>query len=348
MDQSAETASKESSEEVEQDIDVVNESDSDVLTYSTETIVKLYNYENGKYSPLMVPYSTIKLAKKAREQGIRQVTYELFSRPDKSSHLRSMLDLWGFRSYVNYLYTVCELGFLEGLIPVVDFGFLSPDELKELHDVVALFKVPLFSEYDFVMNKDGIRDEQHSANVRLKSFEWVNKLGYSNITGFFAYGGQTKTQWGKWLDVIAEYANKFNAIHEVNITTVPRMTGYKIKRIDVKQMKDIYKLAKDRLPENVSITFPNAPVEMQKFLIDQEENDLSVVVNTTSGEDLEAVIEDVKAYSKKNGKRLLKRFALRKEFIHHEKYSKKLGQVFDSYKYKIKKQIQEKLKEAKQ
>ena len=42
---------------------------------------------------------------------------------------------------------------------------------------------------------------------------------------------------------------------------------------------------------------------------------------------------------------LHQRFPLTRKFIMQEKYSKKLGQVFDSYKYKIKKYEQEKLKQ---
>ena len=39
--------------------------------------------------------------------------------------IQSTLELWGFNSYVEYLYTMCELGFLEGLIPVIEFDFLE-------------------------------------------------------------------------------------------------------------------------------------------------------------------------------------------------------------------------------
>ena len=47
--------------------------------------------------------------------------------------IRLKLDLWGFSSYADYLYTVAEICFLEGLIPVIDAGVLTPTELKKLH-----------------------------------------------------------------------------------------------------------------------------------------------------------------------------------------------------------------------
>ena len=337
----------EKSEEQDDDIQVINESEPDVITYSKELVVNLYNFVGGKHTNLTVPYSTIKIAKKAREMGFRQVTYELFSRPDKSSHLRSMLDLWGFRSYVNYLYTVCELGFLEGLVPVVDFGFLSPDEIKELHDVVALFKLQLFSDYDYVMNKYDLRPADRSANIRLKSLEWVNKLGYANSAGFFAYSGQEKAQWKEWLEFIANLDQTYNVIHEVSISTVSRTEDMKEKPLTLKEMRNLYTMARNIIPDGTPIVFPNASLDMQKFLISEGVTDLSTVF-TDNSEENDVKYQEIIDFSGKNNKNLLRRFPIRKQFIQEEKYSKKLGQVFDSYKYKIKKQLQEKQKEAKQ
>ena len=47
------------------------------------------------------------------------------------------------------------------------------------------------------------------------------------------------------------------------------------------------------------------------------------------------------------GLKLNQRLPIKYDFIKQGKYSKKLGQVFDSYKYKIKKYEQEKIKDLK-
>ena len=52
-------------------------------------------------------------------------------------------------------------------------------------------------------------------------------------------------------------------------------------------------------------------------------------------------------FSNKLNIKFQQRFPLKKSFIKNELYSKKLGQVFDLYKYKIKKESQEKQKELK-
>lgn len=331
----------------QEDLFVICETDPNTITFSRDLIINLYNFNHGKYSNLSVPYSTIKFAKHAREQGYRQVTYEVFSRPDKSSHLRAMLDLWGFRSYSNYLYTVCELGFLEGLLPVVDFGFLSPDEIKFLHDVVALFKLQFFSDYDYVMNKFDVRELNRSLEIRLKSMEWVNKLGYANSAGFFAYSGQDKSQIKEWLSIIADLYNQYGVIHEVAISSLPRTVDFDKSLVSVDELKKLYALAKEILPSELPVVFPNAPVDFFKYLIEDGVTDLSTIYNSVSTDEVEN-IDKVISFAESKQKTLLQRFPIRKDFIQSEKYSKKLGQVFDTYRYRIKKQLQEKQKEAKQ
>ncbi|RAP31234.1 hypothetical protein DID76_03225 [Candidatus Marinamargulisbacteria bacterium SCGC AG-414-C22] len=336
------TNNSENSQETE--VEVINEDEFNKITYSKNITIKLYEYVVNTFSSLKVPYSTIKIARNAREMGVRQITYEIFSRPDTSSHFRAKLDLWGFKSYVNYLYTVCELGFLEGLIPVVDFDFLTPDEIKELYDVVALFKCSLFTEYDFLMNAEGIRSIDHSNSISLKRFEWVNKLGCPNIAGFFAYKGQDVPTQRRYLNLIANSIEKYDIVHEVCIYTKSRLSDCKLKPIDFNKMKSLYNIARNIIPEHVPILFPDAPFEMVKFLYNEGELDLgSFDINDDSN-----VFADVNALVTSDNKVFQQRFPLRKSFIHAEKYSNKLGQVFDAYKYKIKKQIQERLKEAKQ
>ena len=58
-------------------------------------------------------------------------------------------------------------------------------------------------------------------------------------------------------------------------------------------------------------------------------------------------MELLESYCEKKGLRLQHRFPIRKKYIAEQRYSKKLGQVFDSFKYKIKKELQEKQKDLK-
>ena len=83
--------------------------------------------------------------------------------------------------------------------------------------------------------------------------------------------------------------------------------------------------------------------KVQKYF---DKSYLNKYINIIENIDL-SDLENINTTIEKLGFRLQKRFPLRKSFIQSGKYSKKLGQVFDSYKYKVKKEEQEKLKELK-
>ena len=160
--------------ELENEIKVIGEDAPNTVTYSRTLVISFsrlcknkcpycgFNKKDG----LTVPYSTIKQIKHARSKGIREVLYIAGERPDTFTHIRSALDLWGFSSYVDYIYTIAELGFLEGLIPVLDVGFLTPAEMKKISEVTAIIKIMLDDINTGAKATVGKRLE-----IRLKSLE---------------------------------------------------------------------------------------------------------------------------------------------------------------------------------
>jgi len=333
----------------EEEILVLGEDDPNVITFSKSTTISLYSYAEKKYTNLKIPYTTIKSAKSARSSGIREVVYEVFHRPDRSPLLRATLDLWGFDSYVNYLYTICELGFLEGLVPVIDFGFLTPDELERLFEVVAIIKTPLYTDFDILMDKDKIRKLARSKEIKEKNLSWCSKLNLPISTGFFLHNNLENSKIDSFADQIAECSANYDCVHEVFINTHSRCPDIKFENPSNAKLLKSYEILRNKIPSNVPIIFQHAPVKVLDELIANNEADIGSFSDSflfsESGEkywvELTSVLE-------KHNKRLQQRFPLRKSFIKEQKYSKKLGQVFDSFKYKIKKELIEKQKEAKQ
>jgi len=333
----------------EEEILVLGEDDSDVITYSKSTTISLYSYSEKKYTNLKIPYSTIKSAKTARTSGIREVVYEVFHRPDRSSLLRSTLDLWGFDTYVNYLYTICELGFLEGLVPVVDFGFLTPDELEQLYEVVAIIKTPLYSDFDMLMDKDNIRKLARSKEIKQKNLSWCSKLNLPISTGFFLHNNLSNSQIDNFADQISDCSTNYETVHEVFINTHSRCPDIKFENPSIAKLLKTYEILRNKIPSHVPIIFEHAPIKVLDELISNKELDIGCYSDkflfSNTGE---KYWNELTSMLKKHNKRLQQRFPLRKSFIKEQKYSKKLGQVFDSFKYKIKKELIEKQKEAKQ
>jgi len=326
---------------------VLGEDDPSVITYSRSTRHSLYSYSEKKYSNLVVPYTTIKHAKMARSFGIREAVYEVFHRPDKSPLLRSMLDLWGFESYHNYLYTICELGFLEGLIPVIDFGFLTPDEIRDLMDVVAIIRCFLFTDYDCLMEHDGIRSSDRSYDIRHKVLSWASKMEFPISTGIFLHNGLEKSQIKDYAKAISEFMGDSTCIHDVLIQTQSRVTDIDLVPPSNSLVKYAYETFRNLIPENIPVIIANPTVDIVDMELSNGERDIGTFSNAwfaqdDSQENWDKLLKVVAKYKKQ----LQLRFPLRRSFIQDQRYSKKLGQIFDAYRYKIKKDLLEKQKSA--
>ena len=197
--------------EQDSDIDVLFENNENNITFSKAVNLNLaWMCKNTcslcKYyrkDPLVVPYSTIKIAKDSRKYGIREIIYQSSDRPESNNQITAILELWGFTSYIEYLFTICELGFLEGVIPVINVGFLVPEELKQLRDVAAIIQVPLHQKDDKVCEDNKIYDTKKR---RMKNIEWAIKLGFSTRVSYYINESTSKKELNKYID----YLNKLN------------------------------------------------------------------------------------------------------------------------------------------
>lgn len=344
----------------ENDILVLGEDDSNVVTYSSSLLVNLSkacvptcSFCSFQRKEIMtVPYSTIKISKKARLAGVREVMYVANSRPDQHSQIRSMLDLWGFSSYLDYLYTVCELGFLEGLIPVINLGFLTPVELKQLSEVSALVRIPLEAKTDVIHESLHKWDAKQRLSRRKKNVEWASKLQMPISVSYSVHKGMPKGKQKDFLEFVSKTQEETGMIHEVvleNYVTAEHLKSNPFSAPSQDDMLNAYHLAKSILPESVPVIVPVDKNDLTTFL-KEGVRDLGQIVEYStdySGDHKEFDWESLVSAVEAEGLQLQQRFPLRKNFIKEEKYSNKLGQVFDSYRYKIKKETQEKAKESK-
>ena len=344
-----------SKKDLDSDIRVLGEDDPNIITYSKsrKIILSKVGSGNGIYSgfysrdSLMVPYSTIKLLKEARQDGAREIMYVGGERPDQFPYVRSTLDLWGFDSYVDYVYTVCELGFLEGLIAVIDIGFLTPLEMKKMFEISALIKV--MQDYEdnnlYVALYGGNRKKKHE--LRARSLHWAGKLGFPTLTGILVGMGETMSHRKAALEYIASIHREYGTIQEVLLQNLVITPGTPFKGCSPPN-KDVmlktFEVARNILPDDVTINVPFEHNPNIEDFIRAGLRDLGRIFDSPSVEQNEQVNNRLKALSETFGFVIQQRFPLNRDYIKEGRYSKKLGQVFDSYKYKIKKEGQEKAK----
>jgi 7,8-didemethyl-8-hydroxy-5-deazariboflavin synthase len=345
----------------ENDIGILQEDNENIITYSKALPIilsKICRNECAycgfrKKDTLTVPYSIIRNTKNARSNGIREALFIAGERIDQYPHIRSLLDLWGFNSYMDYVYAVSELAFLEGLIPVVDIGFLTPDEIKRIQEIAALLKVMLDTVDESLISETQAQAEKKKIEYRKKNLEWAGKLKMPVITGILVGVGETKKQREQLLSYIAGIHKKYGMVHEVliqNFIPAPGTPLEKLKPPKKETMISTVKLAKSILPDDIRITVPiDLNPDIEDF-IKAGVNDLGrIMEGSPLGYYKQEPLNFEELVQKLNnmGYTVQQRFPLSKAFIKAGKYSKKLGQVFDSYSYKIKKEEQERVKEAK-
>jgi 7,8-didemethyl-8-hydroxy-5-deazariboflavin synthase CofG subunit len=346
---------------LEQEIQVLGEENKDVITYSKSLpIILSRSCRNDcpycgfhRKDNITVPYSTIKLVKAARANGVREGLYIAGERPDRLSEIRATLDLWGFNSYVDYLYTLCELGFLEGLIPVVDVGFLSPVELKKMSEICALGRITLDSVDKKMQASMYDKSPGKKLELRVKSLIWAGKLHFPVISGFVVGLGESFEYRKEMLHILANLHKEYGHIHEVClhnfVPTKGTAFGDKAPPSE-EEMLRVVEAALEIMPSDVKVTIPlelNPNVESFVKAGIRDFGRIFEMARKVYPYSNSVNINDVEQRVQALGFSLQQRFPIGMAWIKQGAYSRKLGQVFDAYKYKIKKNEQEKLKEHK-
>ncbi len=303
-----------------------------------------------KNDSLVVPYTIIKKAKIAKEASVREIVLLASERPDRNTTIRSTLDLWGLSSYVDYLYTTGELGFLEGLVPMFEGGFLSPAEIKKMSEILAFLKILIpSSELAYYQKKYGADYAQKYREIRLKMLEWSGKLQIPVIAGIIIGSDGLNDTFKKTIETIYNAQQRYKNAHSLSIQSeILLQNGQPDPQSDENMLKALAYIQSMKMDAMISI--PTIHMHCVDHFIDAGIRDFgSIPINPqvlfpkAASVDFDALAAAVA----KRGFTLHQRLPIKYDAIRNGIYSKKLGQVFDSYRYKIKKYEQEHVKDIK-
>jgi 7,8-didemethyl-8-hydroxy-5-deazariboflavin synthase CofG subunit len=230
---------------------------------------------------------------------------------------------------------------------------MNPFELKKLAEICAIVKIMLDSvdtknQAEFYNSSPGKRLE-----IRLKSISWAAKLQMPVATGFMIGAGETQTHRKEILQEIVKIHTEYNNIHEVllqNFVPVPHTPMAHVAPPTKETMLKAVEQALEILPSDIKVI---VPLELNPDFADfiragiRDLGRIYIGNNEIFSNHKSPNITDVEATIQTLGFKPQQRFPLRLDYIKNGRYSKKLGQVFDAYRYKIKKEEQEKLKDAK-
>ena len=293
---------------------------------------------------LLVPYSAIKLCKEARKKGIKEVTLISGEHPDQFAAVRAKLDLWGFTSFIEYIYTIAELCFLEGLLPVIDVGSLTKEEVNQIRRIASSIVVPLENTNPKFIDKLYHEDAK---SVLKRKFETIRYAADGTIptTIKTLIGiGETVKSRKETFELIARVHEKFGHIQNVMIQVFePHENGSFTpkKKVGRKDLLDAVVQAKKILPEGIKISvqytqFKGAPQAYMAAGVndfgwfDYLEEQNNKTINYTK-----ELAELSKKVTKQKGT-LQGRLPIFDSYIMEDWYSRKLAQVLDKYKATLK------------
>ena len=150
------------------------------------------------------------------------------------------------------------------------------------------------------------------------------------------------------MDLIVENINEYNFVHEFVLQKESRSADLDLKPASYSKLKKVYELCRERIPESIPIIIQKPTIQECDMLLENDEKDLGAFDESIfiTDEGLSLWNEIQQLVNSKNLK-LQQRFPLRRKHIELQEYSKKLGQVFDPFRYKLKKEKLEKQKELK-
>jgi len=332
-----------------------------IITYSRSVSIVLSNicstscnYYDNKYLDqvnnlgevdLMIPYDVIKICKAARKKGAKEATLICGERPDQFTAVRSKLDSWGFFSFVEYIYTVCELCFLEGLLPSIDIGYLTEDEVNEIRRITSSITIRLESIEPKVLSK--LYCDEDVKVVLSRKFEVIKYAAEGKIpvtlkvlTGI----GETIKSRKETFELIARIQKKYGHIQNVIIDGFEPVVGTpleKKKRISKTDLLSVVEQARKILPEDISITIPytlhqGVPSSYIKagaddfgyfdYRMEQSNKELNY----------NKLIEDITQKLVKNRVQFQMRLPIFPKYIKENWYSRKLAQMLDKYRTVLK------------
>ncbi|GBR72966.1 7,8-didemethyl-8-hydroxy-5-deazariboflavin synthase subunit CofG [Candidatus Termititenax aidoneus] len=335
--------------------------DKNIVTYSRSTTVSLSricsslcdycdfpaNNTDQAAFELAVPYSTIKHCAQAKKAGVKEVIFVAGERPDNFSAVRARLDLWGFNSYIEYVYTVCELAFLEGLLPSLNIGYIAKEEMLRdpesswngIRRIVASIYMMLDCADEKILEKYSPRKTLQS-RVDTISYAGLGKVPVT--TGILVGLGESDRSRREALEIIKALHAEYGNIQNVILQNYLPINNSKLEiknQISKAEMLKTLELARRILPNDIPITVPGANNENILDFIKAGVRDIGsydLAEEKKSGADHAKQLNALEKILKKQGLGLQRRLPIFSKYILENWYSRKLAQILDRYKALLK------------
>ncbi|MGC9155770.1 MAG: 5-amino-6-(D-ribitylamino)uracil--L-tyrosine 4-hydroxyphenyl transferase CofH [Ferrimicrobium sp.] len=223
------------------------------------------------------------LARTAREYGAIEALFTLGERPEERyPRAKAELAALGFESTVEYLSIAAARAIEEGLLPHINAGTLSTEELAHLRPVSASMGIMVESINDTLACHRLAPDK--APNRRLQTLRDAGSLGIAMTTGLLIGIGDTEDDRVRGLDEIRKIAENYGNIQEVIIQNFVPKPATQMAHVPPPSRETYLRsiaLARLLLPETVNLQAPPNLSEDPSELLGAGINDLGGISRVT-------------------------------------------------------------------
>ncbi|MBU3071376.1 7,8-didemethyl-8-hydroxy-5-deazariboflavin synthase CofG [Aestuariicella sp. G3-2] len=248
----------------------------DTVTYSKKVFIPLTNmcrdecgyctfvkHPDHPDANIMSLGEVTKTLREGEQMGCKEALFSLGEKPElRYSKAAKILSGLGYVRMVDYLQDMCEFTLLEtSLVPHVNAGTLSIDEIKQLKPVAASMGMMLESLNMQLMRKGGphYRCPDKSPKLRLQTLENTGKLQIPFTTGLLIGIGESWQDRIDALMAINEIHLQYGHIQEViiqNFRSKPGTAMADYPEPDLKEMLKTLAVARLILDPSISLQAP--------------------------------------------------------------------------------------------
>lgn len=243
-----------------------------VITYSPAfTLVPTYEcfnrctYCNFRADPGQSPWLTLEAAasqlRELRQSGIIEILVL-----SGEVHPRSARR----RDWVEHLYRICELALSMGFLPHTNAGPLSYDEMAQMKQVNVSMGLMLEQVTPRLQTTVHRNAPSKDPTLRLQQLEWAGELKIPFTTGLLLGLGETHVERQRTLEAIARSHLRWGHIQEAILQ--PYSPGQQEQwagpGFDLEQMAEIVAIAREILPDDITLQIPPNLVQSPQWLRD--------------------------------------------------------------------------------
>jgi 7,8-didemethyl-8-hydroxy-5-deazariboflavin synthase CofG subunit len=214
----------------------------------------------GEHAQLLTPAAAEREIERARAAGATELLIMSGEGVEGSRAIRQALCRYGFSSYIDYLVRISRAALERGLLPHVNIGNVTEDELRALRAVVPSMGMMLETTDERLRKLHAhLRAPDKEPSRRLSTLAAAGRARVPFTTGLLVGIGESRPSREASLRAIGEIQKTYGHIQEVIIQPFTPHAGTMMSDCappSFEELRDAVRMARAILPSEVSVQVP--------------------------------------------------------------------------------------------